>query len=209
MGDWESIFREKGKFFSLPYENMGKIVKLMKKYKIKRVLDLGCGSGRNTLYLAKNGFDVYGMDNSKSGLRYTKECLIKSNLKAKLKNASCYKRFPYKNNFFDAVISIQVIHHAKIDEIKFCISEIERILKPDGLVFITVPKAKKNKFRSKVKMIAPRTFIPLDGIETGLPHYHFSKDLFKKSLKNFRILNLYTDRYNHYCFIGKIKKRND
>lgn len=206
MGDWESIFKNKGKFFHKPHEDLRKLAQLMKKSNVQKVLDLGCGSGRHTVFLAKLGFEVYGMDSSKSGLKQTKEWLIQSNLKAKLKYASCYEKFPYKDNFFDAIISVQVIHHAKIEDIQFCISEIERTLKPDGIAFITVPRTKKNKFRSKVKMIAPRTFVPLDGYEIGLPHYHFNKETFKKNFKDFKILKIYNDKHKHYCLWGRLKE---
>ena len=205
MANWESIFKEKGKFFHTPHEDMNKFVKLLKKNNVKRILDLGCGSGRHIIFLAKKGFDVYGLDNSPSGLSQTKKWLKQDKLKAKLKQSSCYERFPFKDDFFDAIISVQVIHHAKLKDIDFCISEIKRILKPKGVLFLTVPKTKKNKFRSKIKLIAPRTFIPLDGHEVGLPHYHYNKELLKKDFKNFKILDLYIDKKNHYCILGTLK----
>ncbi len=205
MANWESIFKKKGKVFYKPHEDMRKLASLMKNNKMKRVLDLGCGSGRHTVFLAKLGFEVYGMDSSKSGLKQTREWLKQSPLQASLKNASCYEKFPYTDNFFDAIISIQVIHHAKIEDIRFCISEIERTLKPNGIAFITVPKTKKNRFRSQVKMIAPRTFVPLDGDERGLPHYLFNKEILQKSFRNFKILKIDTDKHKHYCLLGRLK----
>lgn len=207
MGDWESIFKKKGRFFYKPHEDMKKIVRLMKQNKVKRVLDLGCGSGRHVIYLAKNGFEVYGMDSSRTGLTYTRKLMKEADVRAKLKNASCYKKFPYKDNFFDAIISIQVIHHARIKDIKFCISELERIVKPKGIVFITVPKTKKNKFHSKVKIVAPRTFVPLCGDEIGVPHYHFSKSTLRKNFKNFSEVKIHIDRHKHFCLLGRLRPK--
>ncbi|MBW2992999.1 class I SAM-dependent methyltransferase, partial [Candidatus Woesearchaeota archaeon] len=137
MGTWESIFKSHGRVFFKPQEDMSKIIRLLRKEGVKRVLDLGCGTGRHTVMLAEAGFDVYGTDISKEGLNLTRKWLKESNLKAKLKQSSCYKKFPFKNKFFDAIISIQVIHHAKIKTIRYCISEIERVLKPGGMIFIT------------------------------------------------------------------------
>lgn len=207
MGDWESTFKNKGKFFDRPHEDMRKLVSLLNQNKAKKVLDLGCGSGRHTVFLAKNDFNVYGMDNSRTGQKYTRQWLNTLNLKAKLKNASCYEKFPYKDASFDAGISIQVIHHAKIRDIRYCISEIERTLKPNGIIFITVPKTKKNRYRSKVRMIAPRTFIPLDGHETGVPHYQFTKELLRQEFRRFRKLELYTDKNKHQCILGMKRGR--
>lgn len=118
MRDWESIFKKQGKVFLNAQENIENVIELLKKGNVKTVLDLGCGSGRHTVLLAKNGFDVHAMDISKEGLKLTSRWLKENHLKANLREGSCYERFPYKNNLFDAVISIQVIHHNYHDKIK-------------------------------------------------------------------------------------------
>jgi ubiquinone/menaquinone biosynthesis C-methylase UbiE len=205
MGDWESIFKKKGKVFIKPAKGMSKVIRLMKKEKVKKVLDLGCGSGRHTIMLSKAGFDVYATDISKQGLKLTRKWLKESKLKAKLKQHSCYKKFPFKDNCFDAIISTQVINHNLINKIRYCISEIERVLKPKGIIFITTTKARCNIHRTKVKKIAPRTFTPLEGREKGLPHYLYNKELLRKDFKNFNILELFEDNQRHLCLIGKLK----
>ena len=49
MGDWESIFKQQGKVFIKPQEDIKKVIKFFKKEGVRRVLDLGCGSGRHTV----------------------------------------------------------------------------------------------------------------------------------------------------------------
>ena len=208
MKNWEEVFKKRGKFFHEPHEKIVDLVKLFRKDGVKKILDLGCGSGRHIVALSKKGFDIHGMDYSKTGLKETREWLKREGLKAKLKEADCYKKFPYKDDFFDAVISTQVIHHGLIGDIQLCISEIERVLKPGGYIFITVPKTKKNKYRSKVKMIAPRTFVALNGHEKeGAPHYLFNKELLRKYFSNFEILELSIDKNKHYYILGKLKNK--
>ena len=82
---------------------------------------------------------------------------------------------------------------------------MERVLKPNGLVFVTVTRNKMKGRASKVKVIEPRTYVMLDGPEKGVPHYIYTKALLKKYFSNFKILDLYTDRHNHYCLLGKRK----
>lgn len=106
MQQWNKIFKKHGKVFFEHYDEMPKIVKIFKKHNVEKILDLGCGSGRHTVYLAKKGFKVYGFDISTEGIKLTKNWLKENNLKANLKIGSIYKKLPYKDNFFDAVISI-------------------------------------------------------------------------------------------------------
>jgi ubiquinone/menaquinone biosynthesis C-methylase UbiE len=165
---WDKAFKKEGKIFTKPQEDMPKIVKLFKKNGVKRVLDLGCGSGRHVVYLAKHGFEVYGIDIAKSGIKIAKEWLKEEGLKANLKVGDIYKKLPYKDNFFDAIICIRTLRHGKIEWIRRCIKEMKRILKPNGLIFVNESKHKPKKCIPKerlygIKWIAPRTYVILGG----------------------------------------------
>ena len=70
MGDWESVFKTKGKFFYVLHEDIPKLSKLMKQKSVKKILDLGCGSGRHTIFLAKNGFEVLSVIRSSDKTRH-------------------------------------------------------------------------------------------------------------------------------------------
>ena len=211
MKQWDKIFKKHGKVFLKPQEDISKISKIFKKNKIKSILDLGCGTGRHIIYFTKKKFDVYGIDVARKGIDITRAWLKKEKIRARLKIGSIYKRLPYRDNFFDAVISTQVIHHAKIENIRKVIKEIERILKPGGLIFVTVSKkgSKKEIPKDKIwkiKFIAPRTFIPLSHDEKGLIHYWFSKKLLRKEFKNFKIYDIWTESNGrHYCLLGELR----
>jgi len=218
MKQWNKIFKKYGKVFTKPQEDVPKIVKIFKKHDVKEVLDLGSGSGRHVIYLAKHGFKVYGIDIAEEGIKITKAWLKENNLKANLKIGSVYKKLPYKDNFFDAIISVQTLHHAKIEKIRKLIREMERILKPGGLIFISVRKAlevkgwSKNKIvvhrfknrKIKYKVVGPRIYVPIEGGEKGLTHFCFNRELIKKEFKNFKISDIWIKK-GHYCFLGKLK----
>jgi len=222
MKQWDKIFKKRGRVFVKPQENIPGIVKLFKKRGVKNVLDLGCGSGRHLVYLAKHNFNVWGIDIAESGVNIAKNWLKEEGLKANLKIGDIYKRLPYPNNFFDAIISVQTLHHSRIKKIRKLIKEIERILKPDGLIFITVRRAlrvkgwKKNKIvihrwkgwkkkKVKYKVIGPRIYVPIEGDVRGEIHFSFTKELIKKEFKNFKIPKIWT-KFGHYCFLGESKK---
>ena len=185
--------------------NLEQITREFKKNKVKKILDLGCGAGRNSIYLAKRGFALNGIDISKEGIELTKEKFRKKGLKGRFKIASCYKRLPYQDDYFDAVISIQVIHHATEKKIKRCINEIKRVLKKGGFLFLTVTKNKKGGRATKIKQVGRRTYVMLDGPEKGIPHYIFNKSLLKKFLKDFHMPIVRLDKTNHYILLATLK----
>lgn len=118
VNPWESVFKENGRVFLEPHENMANLAGFLKQRDAKTILDLGCGTGRHTVFLAAQGFDVYGLDSSFQGLELTKEWLKESNLNAHLTMQDMSKSLPYQDNFFDAVISVQVIHHGTLASIR-------------------------------------------------------------------------------------------
>jgi 2-polyprenyl-3-methyl-5-hydroxy-6-metoxy-1,4-benzoquinol methylase len=187
-------------------ENLLRVTDLFKKRNVKRICDIGCGAGRHIVYLAKQGFEVYGFDISEEGIKKAKHRLTNLGLRADLRIYSMDDAFPYPGNFFDVVISIRTIHHLKIEQIRKTIKEIERVLKPKGLILITVRKSNLRKRVSYAKEIAPRTFVNIEGEEKGVVHYVFNKEILRKEFRNFRIYNLWVDSKRYYCLLGELKK---
>jgi SAM-dependent methyltransferase len=197
---WDKIFGQQGKVFTEPHEDISRILPLLRERKASRVLDLGSGSGRHVVFLASNGFSVFGIDGSPRGMEMARQWLQEEGLSADLRIGDITQTLPYEDDFFDAVFSIQVIHHARIATIQEIIREIERVLKKEGLIFISVPKLKSQG--KEFKEVEPNTLIPLDGREEGLPHHYFTPEELQESFKNFRITGLHLDRFNHYCLLG-------
>lgn len=98
----------------------------------KKILDLGCGTGRMLEYLEEYGQKIYGLDSSREALTY---CL-RRNLSNNLITGDVHY-LPFRNNCFDLIIASDVLEHAKDDFI--VLSELFRILQKGGLLLITVP----------------------------------------------------------------------
>lgn len=197
---WDKRFKKEGKIFEEPHEDLPRIASLLKEQGAKRLLDLGSGTGRHVVYLAKCGFSVFGLDNSPTGIRIAKSWLSSEGLTADLQLQEMTEKFSYQKEFFDGVISIQVIHHGLSDAIKKTITEMERVLKKGGFIFITVPKEKNQG--KEFKQVEPDTFIPLDGPEEGLPHHYFTPAKLEKFFSAFLITDLHLDSTGHYCLSG-------
>jgi ubiquinone/menaquinone biosynthesis C-methylase UbiE len=207
MPGWNDIFIERGKVFLKPHPDMNRLVKLFREKKIKKILDLGCGTGRHVIFFLKNGFKLYGLDAAPKGLEIAKMWLEEENQYAELLLYRIEEKLPFEDDFFDAIISIQVIHHNYVDKIIMTIKEIERILRKEGIIFITFPTLNlfKHKDNWDLVQVEPGTFIPQKGQEKDLPHHFFKKSEIYKLFKNFKILEMYIDKTNHRAILG-IKK---
>jgi SAM-dependent methyltransferase len=194
---WDQIFGQEGKVFTEPHEDMAAIAQLLKEEGASKVLDLGSGTGRHVVYLAQRGFSVYGLDNSSHGVAITEKWLDEKGLSADLQLQDMTEKLPYSDDFFDAVISVQVIHHADVRTIKGIVGEMGRVIKKGGLIFITVPKLQNQG--SRFRQIEPNTFVPMDGPERGLPHHYFTPDELKEFLVDFSIIDIHLDSQSHYC----------
>lgn len=201
---WNEIHKKTGDSSQIQ-EGMEDIVRTFKKRGVKRVLDLACGAGKYTVYLAEHGFEVYGIDISEGGVRIAKGKLKERGLSARLQSGSFFKRLPYDDDFFDAVICIRSINHGRIKEIQGVIREIERVLRHRGFIFITVRKKAQKKRRHPFKEIAPHTYIPLSGREEGIVHYLFTKASLRREFGNFKVEVWLDSKGDYYCLLGKLK----
>jgi ubiquinone/menaquinone biosynthesis C-methylase UbiE len=97
-----------------------------------KILDAGCGSGRNLAYFLKNKFDAYGIDSDIKKI----ETLQKQYSKERL-SAAEVENTPFNNNEFDYIICNAVLHFAK-NKVHFfdMFTELFRVLKPNGTLFI-------------------------------------------------------------------------
>lgn len=109
---------------------------------------------------------------------------------------------PYDNGYFDIVISIQVIYHNNLVGIQRTISEIARVLKERGVIWITIPVSKNEPSKNQEE-IEPGTFLPLDGREKGLPHHYFKEEEIPFLFSGFSIINLHIDQTNHFSLLAE------
>ena len=185
-------------------ENMPRITSLFQESTIKTILDLGCGAGRHTAYLVQKGFDVYGIDIAGEGVRRAHNLLTEKGFPPTLCIGSI-TNLPYRDNFFDAIISVRVIHHGRIDAIQKTIQEMERVLTSHGFIFVTVRKRTAKKERRPSREIAPHTYVPVEGSEKDIVHYLFTKEILKKEFRNFKIHDIWVDTKKYYCLLGQKK----
>jgi ubiquinone/menaquinone biosynthesis C-methylase UbiE len=188
MAEWDQILHEEWFSREEPDEIVVSFAKLLKKNKKSRILDLGCGAGRHHVYMAKQGFEVHGVDISKVGLNLTKKRLKRHRLAGHLIKSDM-KMLPYTNSCFDAVICLHTIYHQKLEEIQETISEVQRILRKKGLVLLNFLSKRTYSYGKGMK-IEENTFVEQESVEKGVLHYFADKEEVEHLLGNFKIVNL-------------------
>lgn len=106
----------------------------------KKILELGGGQGRDTIFFAQNGFDVYVLDYCETGVKAINEKAKTMNLSGSI-TAKCHdlrKPLPFADQKFDACYSHMLYCMAfTTSELENLSDEINRILKTDGLNIYT------------------------------------------------------------------------
>lgn len=198
---WDRIFKESGRVFCTPHEAMEKVVERFGETPRARVLDLGCGSGRHLKYLSHLGFDVVGIDESPRALELAQSWLDEEGLSATLIRQSIYDALPFPDQSIDAVIAVQSIHHGRLLEIGRAATEIDRVLKSHGVLFVTVPATSNQA--DAFEEVEPGTFIPLDGPECGLPHHFFTSEQLAGLFDGYKQENVWMDETKHLCLLAR------
>ena len=211
--NWETIYSqpsEEYKYYDLheAHEELPRVIEIFKKRKVSKVLDLGCGVGRNLLPLVRKGFETTGIDGSKEAIKKIKQKLKDKSLLAKIK-WGVFQNLSLPDNYFDAVISIQTLNHGYESDIKVGFDEMSRVLKIGGIIFLTLPgRVANGKVRyvliKTAKKVEEHTYLPTIGKEIGSPHFIFNKLLIKKYLKNYRLIkNIWKDDKGYYCVLAE------
>ena len=99
----------------------------------KRILDLGSGSGRYSLCLAKEAKEVIGIDLSELAIKKVNKLAKEQGINNFKGMVSNFKDTSYEN-YFDYIVCINMLHHT--DEIDIILQNIEKALKKDGQLII-------------------------------------------------------------------------
>ena len=103
-----------------------------------KLLDAGCGGGRNLTYFFKTGFDVSGVDHSPAAIAEISSlaAALAPNLPAENFRVEAVEKMSFSDSAFDVVLSSAVLHFAR-DENHWdqMVREMWRVLKPGGIFF--------------------------------------------------------------------------
>ena len=133
---WEKIFSE-NEWGRYPAESLIRFIArnfYTADRKKVHVLEVGCGVGANLWYLAREGFNAYGIDGSSSAIKKAGAFLSAEQTPADLKVGDILS-LPYPSETFDAVIDVECLYANSRGDTEKMLAEIKRVLKPGGLFF--------------------------------------------------------------------------
>ncbi len=151
---WENMLLNKPDMFGTePSDPAQKAAELFKKEGKVKILELGGGQGRDTIFFAQNGFQVTVLDYCESGIetitQKSKDLGVSKSI-----TAACHdvrKPLPFEDETFDACYSHMLYCMAlTMAELEILSDEIRRVLRPNGLNIYTVRNTKDPHFRTGI-----------------------------------------------------------
>jgi ubiquinone/menaquinone biosynthesis C-methylase UbiE len=97
--------------------------------------------------------------------------------------------WPFDDGQFDAVIAFNVVYHTTCSEIETILAQANRVLRPQGLLFITF-KSVLDSECGQGDQLAAFTWAPTSGIEKGIPHYYVDETEAKRLMQNFELVSM-------------------
>ena len=188
-----------------------KFLKKKEKYIVsdKVVLDLGCGTGRNSNYFAKEGNSVIGIEISKTALLLAKERAKELGLVVDYRLGDIGEKYDIDDKSIDIILDVTSSNSLNEDGREMYLAETNRVLKNGGYFFVrALCKDGDQNAKILLKESPGRehdTYIIKD---IGLAERVFSREDFMSTYgKYFKILKL--EKTTHYStFNNRVYKRN-
>ncbi|HEU4478010.1 MAG TPA: class I SAM-dependent methyltransferase [Pyrinomonadaceae bacterium] len=134
-----------------------------------RVLDAGCGSGRNLVYFLKSGYEVFAVDESEQAIETLRQLAARlaPHLPRENFKADPVEMMRFGDTEFDAVLSSAVLHFARNEQHWMAmVQEMWRVLKPGGIFFARL--ASTIGIENQVRPIEGRRYRLPDGSDRFL-----------------------------------------
>ena len=122
-----------------------------------RALDLGCGGGRHMACMAREGFDVWGVDYNAVGLEQARKAVMAEGQAARVALADVADP-PFADGAFDIVLAWGVLFHTTPDRAVTMLREVRRMLKPGGHVLANW-RSDQDDMRRRGKRVDERTYL--------------------------------------------------
>ena len=187
---WHRVSKPHKELPKLPY--IHEVTRKLKKYQVKKVLDLGCGSGWLSVFISKYGFDVTGVDIAKPAIELGKTWAQEDNATVNFLVGDLLN-LPFKEGSFDAIVCNSVLEHFRLDQAKILFGKIHKVLTDKGFLFGCFDSVGSGK--GEYFELDDSTHVYTDQMRKGMVLRNYSDQELKELLANFDILSFDKNSY--------------
>lgn len=155
---------------------------------VVRVCDAACGFGAYSAMLAANGYRVSAFDSSKTSVLITKQLLNRNNLIFDDVVLSDICKINFSDQAFDAVVAHAVIDHLDTASATTALSELHRITKPGGLIYVSFDPLEPDDLTEPHDVLPDGSFLYTTGVREELLFCHYTADRIRELSGDYHIL---------------------
>jgi len=142
LSRWQQFYQDDPKLVEIPPSTCARrAAEIFTAGNCRIILDLGCGTGRDSIHLADNGSQVIGLDAARSGLLLAQNRTNDSESKKTWIESDSHV-LPFSDALFDGVYCFGLLHEfvgeSARDEVNRTLKEVQRVLKTAGTAVIAV-----------------------------------------------------------------------
>ena len=198
---WTRVSKPHKDLPRLPY--IHELTRKFKKYKVKKVLDLGCGSGWLSIFMSKYSFDVTGIDAAKPAIELGKMWAKEDNATVNFLVGDLFS-LPFKEGTFDAIVCNSVIEHFRLDQAKVIFEKVHKILIPGGFFFGCFDNVATGT-KGEYFKLEDGTHVYTDQMRKGMMLRNYSDEEIKQLLSEFDLLSFDKNNFGSRLVWGKKK----
>lgn len=131
------------------------------------ILDLGCGEGRNSLYLSQVGYNIVGIDLSCKAARVMRNNFFEEELKG-LVIAGDARGLPFASESIDGILAHHLFDHLDRKSFQLSLDEAFRVLKPNGVMLLTMDSFQEYCNDSSTVIRDDKSIVFVKGTKKGM-----------------------------------------
>jgi SAM-dependent methyltransferase len=152
---WNKVYKSDNSFFGDNPSNFAIrcYYHIKEGHNSKKILELGTGHGRDTLFFASNGIEVDALDYSATAIEILDKIAKEKRFPIKAQIFDVNNQLPFPEDYFNAVYSHMLLNmRFTLHELHFIFSEIRRVLKSKGLNFFSVRNNNDRSYRKGIEV---------------------------------------------------------
>jgi len=159
---WEARYAGGPLYGTEPTSVARRLVEVLRSHGVRRILEAGCGSGRDLLLYAREGFEVTGTDLSANALRWVRERAEREGLRVTLRRDDLSETLLPEASF-DAVVAVHVIHLQPAPLRQAMLNQLWRLTRDGGLIVMANYSTNEQGYATWDPWLEPRTRVDPKG----------------------------------------------